>query len=105
MKELKEAIKTLWRNITNILRSPLRNMPWIVWSWNDGKPNQVFQFLLEQADQGDLDMAKEKYADEYYAKFRQAIDEAPKPSHPQDQDIIVSRKGSTCFSSACLDHQ
>ena len=32
-------------------------------SWNDGKPNQVFQFLLKQADQGDLDMVKEKYAD------------------------------------------
>ena len=31
-------------------------------SWNNGKPNQVFPFLLEQADQGDLDMAKEKYA-------------------------------------------
>ena len=31
-------------------------------SWNDGKPNQVFPFLLEQADQGDLDKAKEKYA-------------------------------------------
>ena len=28
-------------------------------SWNDGKPNQVFPFLLEQADQGDLDVAKE----------------------------------------------
>ena len=52
-------------------------------SWNDGKPNQVFPFLLEQADQGDLDMAKKKYADEYYAKFRQAIDKAPKPVHPQ----------------------
>ena len=49
-------------------------------SWNDGKPNQVFQFLLKQADQGDLDEAKKKYADEDYAKFRQAIDEAPKTS-------------------------
>ena len=26
MKELEEAIKTLWKNITNILQSPLRNM-------------------------------------------------------------------------------
>ena len=26
MKELKEAIKTLWNYITNIPRSPLRNM-------------------------------------------------------------------------------
>ena len=33
-------------------------------SWNNGKPNQVFQFLLKQADQGDLDKAKKKYADE-----------------------------------------
>ena len=31
-------------------------------SWNDGEPNQVFPFLLKQADQGDLDMAKEEYA-------------------------------------------
>ena len=51
-------------------------------SWNYGKPNQVFPFLLEQADQGDLDMAKEEYADEDYEKFRQAIDEAPKPVPP-----------------------
>ena len=43
-------------------------------SWNDGKPNQVFPFLLKQADQGDLDMAKKKYAYENYAKFRQVID-------------------------------
>ena len=27
-------------------------------SWNKGEPNQVFQFLVEQADQGDLDEAK-----------------------------------------------
>ena len=32
-------------------------------SWNDGEPNQVFPFLLEQADQGDLGKAKEEYAD------------------------------------------
>ena len=37
-------------------------------SWNDGEPNQVFQFLLEQADQGDLDMAKEIYADKMLSK-------------------------------------
>jgi len=46
------------------------------------KPNQVFQFLLKQADQGDLDKAKERYADKMYEKFRQAIDEAPKPAPP-----------------------
>ena len=62
MKEFKEAIKTLWSYITNILQSPLRIYHGLYGSWNDGKPNQVFQFLLEQADQGDLDMAKEKYA-------------------------------------------
>ena len=28
-------------------------------SWDHGKPNQVFRFLLKQADQGDLDKAKE----------------------------------------------
>ena len=62
-------------------------------SWNDGKPNQVFPFLLEQADQGDLDKAKKKYADEKYEKFRQAIDEAPQDQpHPQDQDTLASLK-------------
>ena len=65
-------------------RSPLRNMLLdCINSWNDGEPNQVFQFLLEQADQGDLDMAKEKYAyAERYEKFRQAIDKAPRPVPP-----------------------
>ena len=90
MEELKEATNTLWNYITNILRSPLRNMLMdCIESWNDGEPNQVFPFLLEQADQGDLDMVKEKYTDECYAKFRQAIDKAPNQPHPQDQDIFV----------------
>ena len=31
-------------------------------SWNNGEPNQIFPFLLKQADQGDLDKAKEEYA-------------------------------------------
>ena len=63
MGELKEAIKTLWSYITNIPRLLLRNMlKDCSASWNGGKPNQVFPFLLEQADQGDLDMAKKKYA-------------------------------------------
>ena len=31
-------------------------------SWNYGKPNQALQFLLKQADQGDLEGAKKKYA-------------------------------------------
>ena len=51
-------------------------------SWNDGKPNQAFPFLLKQADQGDLDKAKEEYADKDYEKFRQAIDKAPKTVPP-----------------------
>ena len=51
-------------------------------SWNNGKSNQVFQFLLKQADQGDLDMAKEEFADKMYEKFRQAIDEAPQSTPP-----------------------
>ena len=51
-------------------------------SWNEGQPNQVFPFLLEQADQGDLAKAKEVYADEEYEQFSQAIDTAPKPVPP-----------------------
>ena len=54
----------------------------LYWSWNNGKPNQVFQILLGQTDQGDLDKAKEKYAGKYYEQFRQAIDKAPKPVPP-----------------------
>ena len=61
-------------------------------SWNDGKPNQVFPFLLKQADQGDLDMAKEKYADKRDEQFRQAIDEAPKPIPPAGSRIISVEK-------------
>ena len=47
-----------------------------------GKPNQVFQFLLEQADQGDLDEAKEGNAYKNYPECRQAIDEAFKAALP-----------------------
>ena len=62
------------------------------WSWHDGKPNQVFPFLLEQADQGDLDGAKEKYAGEDYENFCQAIDKAPKPIPPAGSRIISVEK-------------
>jgi hypothetical protein len=61
-------------------------------SWNDGKPNQVFQFLLRQADQGDLDKAKEGYAYKKYEKFRQAIDEAPKVAPSAGSRIISVEK-------------
>ena len=83
MKELKEAIKTLWKLYYEHPAITSEEYAYGLYaSWNDGKPNQVFPFLLKQADQGDLDKAKEKYADEYYAEFRQAIDEAPKPVPP-----------------------
>ena len=62
-------------------------------SWNNGKPNQVFQFLLEQADQGDLDMAKEKYAYETMQSSVKPLTKHPNQSHPQDQDIAVRLKG------------
>ena len=51
-------------------------------SWNDGEPNQVFPFLLERADQGDLDMAKERFVHEDFKQFRQAIDKAPESVPP-----------------------
>ena len=53
----------------------------LFWSWNNGEPDQAFQFLLEQADQGDLMQAKKRYADKYL-EFIQAIAEAPKPIPP-----------------------
>ena len=51
-------------------------------SWNKDEPNQLFQFLVEQADQGDLDMAKKEYAGQKYEQFRQAIDKAPESIPP-----------------------
>ena len=44
--------------------------------WNNGKPNQASQFILGQADQGDLNMAKWRYEYDKYPKFRLAIDKA-----------------------------
>ena len=47
-------------------------------SWNFYKP-EVFQILLEQADQGDLNKVKEKYAEKMYERLHLAIDKAPEP--------------------------
>ena len=60
-------------------------------SWNDGKPNQVFQFLLEQADQGDLDEAKKKYAEDYESSVK-PLTKHPNQSHPQDQESSQSKR-------------
>ena len=49
---------------------------------NNGKPNQVFLILLEQAGQGDLNVANEGYAYKNYPKDCQVINEAPKPVPP-----------------------
>ena len=93
-KELKEAIKTLWKNIVNIPQSPLRNMPMdCIDLGTDGKPNQVFPFLLKQADQGDLDKAKKRYADEYYADSVKPLTKPSRLPHLLDQDIFVHLKG------------
>ena len=60
-------------------------------SWKDGNPNQVFQILLKQADQGDLDETNEKYAEDH-KQFRQAIDEAFKVAPPTGSRIISVEK-------------
>ena len=73
-------------------------------AWNGGEPNQVFPFLLEQADQGDLDMVKEKLVDEYYEKFRQAIDKTPETAPPAGSRHLRPIERN-CFGSACLDHR
>lgn len=44
-------------------------------SWSFGKP-EVFQILLERANQKDLNMVKERYADKMYERLHQAIDQA-----------------------------
>ena len=61
-------------------------------SWNNGEPNQVFSFLLDHADQGDLDMAKKQYEYRKYPECRQAIDEAFKTAPPAGSRIISVEK-------------
>ena len=54
----------------------------LFWSWNYGKPNQVFPFLLEQANQGDLQKAKEKCEYKNNPGFRHAIDKVLVTAQP-----------------------
>ena len=61
-------------------------------SWHHDGPNQVFPFLLCQADQGDLDEARRTYAYRVYPKFRLAIDEAFKTATPVGSRIISVEK-------------
>ena len=48
----------------------------LYWSWNKGKPSQVFQFLLDHADQDILELAKKKYTNNCNDQLRQIIDNA-----------------------------
>ena len=83
MKELKEAIKTLWNYITNILRSPLGNM--LLDCLNLGTmANQIksFSFYWSKLIKETWIWPKRKYADEDYEKFRLAIDKAPESAPP-----------------------
>ena len=54
----------------------------LYYSWNDGKLNQVFLFLLKQADQRDLEEAKKQHGHENHPEFRQAIDKALETAPP-----------------------
>ena len=74
-------------------------------SWDDGKPNQVFPFLLEQADQGDLDKAKEEYADESMQSSVKPLTKHSSCPTCWIKDHRPVEKVSTCFRRACLDHQ
>ena len=57
MKEQREASKILWRNCMSIQQLHLREYAnGLINSWNDKLT--VFQFLLAQADQGDLKEVK-----------------------------------------------
>ena len=47
---------------------------------------------MEQADQGDLDKAKEKYANKKYPQFRQAIDKAFKAAPPAGSRHLLQSK-------------
>ena len=60
-------------------------------SWKGGNPNQVFQFLLEQADQGDLMHAEGRYAVDY-PEFGQVIDKAFETAPPAGSRITSIEK-------------
>jgi hypothetical protein len=61
-------------------------------SWNKGKPNPVFPFLLEQADQGDLEEVKETR--EYWNNpdFSKAINGAMKTTPLTGMRLSRKRK-------------
>ena len=93
VKGLGEAIKTLSKvYYEHPTITSERICCWIVCSWNDDEPNQVFPFLLEQADQGDLEAAKKRYAYERYPEFHQAIDKALETAPPAGSRIISVEK-------------
>ena len=51
-------------------------------SWHYGEPYPVFQFLLEQADKGDLNEAQNGYVYKTWPMFRNAIHEALEAAPP-----------------------
>ena len=104
MKELKEAIKTLWSYITNIPQSPLRNM--LVDCLDLGTmANQIKSFSFYWSK-----LIKETWIRPKRNMRMRTMQSSVKPSmkpprlpHQLDQDIFVQSKGR--FRSACLDHR
>ena len=60
---------------------------------------------MGQADQGDLESAKERYAHKNYPECRQAINKTFETAPPAGSRYRRPiERARTCFSSACLDH-
>ena len=68
-------------------------------SWDYGKSNRVFPFLLKQADQGDVEAVKEEYACKEYPEFRQAIDEAFRTTAPAGSRIISDNRAQRLLAN------
>ena len=84
------GVSTLDRGLQSIVEEyyehPAITAEWyaygLIASWRSGEPNQVFLFLLGQADTGDLRLVVENYTYKSHSTFRRAINEAFETAPP-----------------------
>ena len=76
----------------------------LIESWFHGK-SDIFSFLLDQADQGDLKKVKKLDMYKYDPRFRNAIDEAEialsNPLHEPSKPERPPRKSRACQGGIC----